>query len=419
MSYLDTLRQKRAEQDTFGRLLSTIGTGAAEAMTQSRAQAQERAKVLQQMGESARTSGDWETAARLIPEFQAAMQTGYDIKPMVAPQVGTPITRQQLGPVPLGAPPLPSVEIGRSFEAPETKKKIRAGLMLQPLKPVEVSGALYDPESGTWSVSPAAMTPQARMELQQERLRSQAELARERQRSAESRAAEQRALSMAIAGMRIGAQRDMFGQRQQAAIGKRASDAFENLMGQIPTPVAADVITLPSGKQGFALKMPLAVNEQDVIRRASQQGFIPTRDAAGNFILEPTSLVQPRARAPQRQQLTPVAAEGGGLEWGVKKPGVKIPAKTLTPTDEAKIAKEVRQQLMQETPGAVNEIVLGTMLQRNPELRARQAQLLSERFAPYVRGQAGQAAQPALTGDPFTDIQIQMQAEQAQRRQGR
>lgn len=392
MSYLDMLRQRRAEQDSLGRLLASVGGGLAESMTQQRTEAQQRAKILQEQGQAAARAGQYDIAARAIPQFQEALRAGYDIQPLIAPPVGAPIFEPIIGEAPrptpsfIGPMPLGQVgkrEVGRTFEMPQTKAQIRAGLMMEPPKMLEVGSALLDPETRQWLVSPTAQTPQSRMELLQQRLESSRALNEERIRSAEERASAQRALAMTLAGMRIGSQRELANMRQQPMMSQRAANAFENFISQVPGAIASDIVTMPSGKQGFAVQMPLAVNEQEVARRAALQGFSVTRDQSGNFLLEPTNLMAPRMRAQRQPQLTPVVAEGGGREWGVKRPGVPIPAPTPRPTaaptikgraqEQEAVGRGWKQYLALKDP-KLYEMAYGKGMNSNPMLAMRDPQ---------------------------------------------
>jgi hypothetical protein len=201
----------------------------------ARQQAQQRAEVLRQQSQAlvrpGATNAELQQAAALLPQYREALRTGFGIESMGPAVVGSPIMgpapkmpmtqppqprlarmpegmvaprlprtpegpvfeRQPMGP---GAEPMqPRVpqrmEIGRDFTGAGTMAGLRAGFMLpQPKRNlIEVSGALYDPDAGTWVTSPAAMTPELRRQLQEERLKYEQEIAQARIEAAAARGA--------------------------------------------------------------------------------------------------------------------------------------------------------------------------------------------------------------------------------------
>ena len=137
MGFLELLQQRRQQGDSLSRALSALGSGLADTMTQGKADAKEQAKLYQQLGGIMLQSGQGRQAAELLPKFREAVKTGYGVDLPNTSVVGAPITALPQGPVPLGAPAMAPVEIGRDFSGDQTLTAIRGGLMLEKPKAPE------------------------------------------------------------------------------------------------------------------------------------------------------------------------------------------------------------------------------------------------------------------------------------------
>lgn len=137
MGFLELLQQRRQQGDGLSRALSALGTGLAGTITQGKADAKEQAKLYQQLGGLMLQSGQGKQAAELLPKFREAVKTGYGVDLPNTSVVGAPITALPQGPVPLGAPAMAPVEIGRDFSGQQTLDAIRGGLMLEKPKAPE------------------------------------------------------------------------------------------------------------------------------------------------------------------------------------------------------------------------------------------------------------------------------------------
>lgn len=140
MSYLQMLQQARQQDaDANARLWGALGNAALSAVDmklkadeRAKTQAQEQAKLFQQMGGVMLQANQGKQAAELLPKFREAVKTGYGVDLPNTSVVGEPITALPQGPVPLGAPAMAPVEIARDFSGEQTLNAIRGGLMLEP-----------------------------------------------------------------------------------------------------------------------------------------------------------------------------------------------------------------------------------------------------------------------------------------------
>lgn len=138
MSYLQMLQQARQQDaDANARLWGALGNAAMtfadlklKGDAQAKTQAQDQAKLLQQMGGAMLQSGQGKEAAGLLPKFRDAIKTGYGVDLPNTNVVGAPIMSGVV-PVPPGEPPMKPMEIGRDFSGDQTLNAIRGGLMLE------------------------------------------------------------------------------------------------------------------------------------------------------------------------------------------------------------------------------------------------------------------------------------------------
>lgn len=387
MNYLDLLRQRRAEQDTLGRFLTTVGGGVAESMVQQQLRAQQRAKVLMQQGESAFRSGQFEAAARVVPQLQEALQQGYDIKPVVAPPVGSPIRKMQTvegpRPTPQFVGPMPGVsaptgpEIGRSFESPQTRAEIRAGLMMEPPKMLEVGGAVLDPETRQWMVSPAAQTPQTRMEELQAKIENRLKIAEDTRRSQAERDAARRDMQLLIASMSVASRRDLAAMNIEARreMAKEAR-AARNVWVNMP--------------DGTRKRVP------DTVGLVSEPGpeTVPARDDEGRIVGFVQFMPTPSTGKPVRD----------------RPPGKRAVAKPLSPADLRNISDQALTALLMETPKAGGDTrILTRLIATQPELAKRHNDLQTQ-IRRSIMAERQQAAEEQNTGvrpiqvEPLPDL---------------
>lgn len=359
MSYLSLLQQARQQPDILGQIGANLGAFARANIESER----ERAKILQQQGQAAYKNKDYEAAARYLGELNNAMRVGYGISPVVSAPVGAPIyaplretpSAQQLPPAPINMPQMglqprapripggpdferlsppigiqpptprtiPRQEIGRDFTGAQTLSDLRTGLMIERPKPIEVSGALYDPESGQWTVSPAAQTPQTRMDLQGARLEFQGDIARERMRSA----AEIAQARIDAAAARAAASSSSGGGGREKFIWQRMPDGS---MRRVPDTAGVVSAAPPKGVLGY--------------------------DENGN----PIGFFNMPPQSPPK----------GGVK-GKPKPKPAAPLSvTADPAKRAAIDKEALREFIQTTPGATDGTA-NIMIQSNPELRKK------------------------------------------------
>lgn len=144
MSYLQMLQQARQQDaDANARLWGALGNAAMtfadlkiKGDERARTQAQDQAKLFQQMGGAMLQSGQGRQAAELLPKFREAVKTGYGVDLPNTTVVGAPVMGQVpnpdfIGPMPLGQQAMKRGEVGRDFGGDQTLAAIRGGLMLE------------------------------------------------------------------------------------------------------------------------------------------------------------------------------------------------------------------------------------------------------------------------------------------------
>jgi len=276
---------------------------------------------------------------------------------------------------PLGIKPptpraIPRQEIGRDFTGAQTLSNLRTGLMIERPKPIQVSGALYDPESGQWTVSPAAQTPQTRMDLQGARLEFQGDIARERIQSAEEIARARIEAARARAEASSGGGREKF-------IWQRMPDGS---MRRVPDTAGVVSAAPPKGVLGY--------------------------DENGN----PIGFFN----------MPPQAPPNGGVK-GKPKPKPMPPLSvTADPTKRAAIDKEAMREFIQTTPGATDNTA-NIMIQSNPELRKKFIEIksriiLEADMAKGVITPGAASVTPPANETPLQRLARQMEEEERQRR---
>lgn len=360
MSYLALLQQARQQPDILGQ----IGSGLGEFARASIANAREQAKMLQEQGKIAVGEGNYEAAAKVIPQFNEAIRLGYGINPTVAPPVGAPVYKPIMaeGPRPSTSfiGPMPEVqvgmeEVGRNFGGAPTRQAIRTGLMMEKPKPIEVSGALYDPETGNWMVSPAAQTPQTRMDLQQERLTSQANLLGQRLQSAQEIASARIEAAAALAAARATG-----GGGREKYIWQRMPD------GSMQRVVDAPGVTSAAPPKGVL-------------------GYDENGNPIGFFNMPP--------QAPPK----------GGVK-ARPKPKPKAPLSVVADPSKMKAIDDlVLKDIRRENPGLVSDDMALIKIQSDPELRKQFIQKRARLVMETDRARGVVPASPAST-DPFEEL---------------
>lgn len=372
VSYLSLLQQIRQQPDLIQRLGSGIGQFAQASIADSR----ERAKLEQANIQSMLSAGQTREAAQRVANLRQDLRTGYGMELPSGPVRGTPVMAPLQGPSVLPSmrsgmrPELATPEyfqrqVGESFENPETKRAVYAGAMLpQPKRNlIEVSGALYDPDAGTWVTSPAAMTPELRRQLQDERLKSQQEISQARIEAAAARGA-------AGAGG---------GSRERAP---RLISTYDPVSGQmVVKEMRPGLAYAPAPFTGFA---PSPENPDEVM-----------------------PIVMPRV--PVKPGTRPVAGPG------------RRPTQTdLTPAQNIQVRKAAEDAALKLFPEAGgNKEVLNVVLSTKPEIKAQYDAILEAETA-----RARRAVVPSKGGKPAaapeeTSLQklLRLEEEDRKRRQ--